>query len=146
MKRAWLFLSLIVVGCARPTLVGNWTVQDGDLAKKGVNSTIEYKETTYSMTTVMATPEGDDIRILTSGTYNLDGNTLMTTATDAKVDLSKLTPESRQKYSAQLTDESVLKAAQSNPKMELRFIGKDKAELTSDKGRSISLARTSIRL
>jgi hypothetical protein len=94
----------------------------------------EFSEKGYKLTTVMANHSGKDFRVTTSGTYTLVENTLTFTPSDAQVNNS------------QIDNSAILKYAAPRLTSELRFIGKDKAELIGKNGQKITLARTSTSL
>jgi hypothetical protein len=132
-KRIFCSLPLLAIGCAGPTIVGNWTAENPG-ASAGENSMFEFSEKGYKLTTVMANHSGKDFRVTTSGTYTLVENTLTFTPSDAQVNNS------------QIDNSAILKYAAPRLTSELRFIGKDKAELIGKNGQKITLARTSTSL
>lgn len=133
MKRSLCILPLLAIGCSGPTIVGSWIVQDTTVANSGIKIMFEFTEQRFTWTTVMANRKGKDIRVTTSGTYSLVDHILTFTIADAKVNDSQVDRAAISKY------------VRSSPRMELRFIGKDKAELLVTGGK-MTLARTSTRL
>lgn len=99
MKRILTSILLAVVvlaGCkSGPSLDGKWNVSGGNLSQMppGSSATMEFSGSNFTMAMRTKDAQTGELGITVNGTYELKEKALKLTATDVKVDSSKVKPE-----------------------------------------------------
>jgi hypothetical protein len=123
-------LSLFVVGCSKPSMVGKWNVTGIPNIPAGSTVTMDFTET-KSTGVISMTQMGMELKITSEDTYTFDGKTLSMTNVSVKIDEGSL-PASVKAYLPMMKKE-MEKAQGKTTKGEIKFDG-DTATWTTEQG------------